>query len=171
MRILVLIIMVINFLIGSAAAIGTSVKIKDEMSSIEESKKSMEEALKSYEGIAADSPEIQAKIKEAKDSLEELPSSGMASISSIIGYLLAILALVTVVFAFMKKELVQKLAFGLIGLSILFWLLTPSIDLGMLGGANPKQTAMVTAIFLVVSGACAFFSYKLYLKKLETATV
>ncbi|WP_025740076.1 hypothetical protein [Aquimarina pacifica] len=167
MRILTLITMVLTFLIGAPLTVATSFKLNDEMEKVEEAKINIEKTLKTYEDTANMNPEIEALVKETQEKMEEFPSTSMASISTILSYILGLLALVIVVFAFMKKELTQKMAFALIGLSVLFWIVTPSIEQGTYGGADPKKAAMIGAIFLIVCGISAYFSHVLYIKKQE----
>lgn len=166
MRNLVLIIMVIAFIIGggSSSTLNLSLKARTKNINYEEladAKKKMNTLEK--EGIdltKSPDPELQKKLEVLKNS----PAKWKITVAGLLGILLGIVSLFMVINAFMKKEIVKKTSIAVVGLSLLLWILTPSIAAGKYSGANPKSIALVAFIGLLIAAGCAFLSYNMYLK-------
>lgn len=174
MRTLVLILMVFTFLIGAGISGALSAKLSKDKEEYESlvvlanesinTAEQMHESLKEMGGEVT--TEMRESLAELKADAEALPSGGALSTSIFLGFIAVLVSLIVVIFAFLKKELTIKLSFVLIGVGVLFWILTPSIEpIGFSRAANPKSLALAGAIGLIVTALLAFFSYKLYAKK------
>lgn len=170
MRVVFLIFMVLSFLVGGTTSGLLKVNIDKrteglDYAAVEKAKQQIEELKK--QGI--DVEKIQdAEVQNSLEMIKKAPQKWQADTASILGMVIALCALVMVVFAFMKKELVTKLAMGVAALSVALWLIAPDIEATMTSGVSPKSMAMVSMIALIICSACAFMSYKTYLKKAAT---
>lgn len=180
MRILTLIIMILAFLVGGACAgilfknienrmgtDGDSQKKEEVYRLVDNAKKQIEELKKQGIDVTKlEDPQIQQSLK----LIESTPPKWKVDYAGKVGIILAALSLIMVVVAFMKKELVTKLSILVAVLSFLLWAITPHIEAGTFSGANPKSIATIALVCLVVASVCAFMSYKLHLKKLQTTS-
>jgi len=175
MRALYLTIMVISFLIGGACAgvlfkniesrmgtDGDSQKTEEVYRQVDNAKTQIEELKK--QGIDITKSE-DPQIKESLELIEKTPSKWKVDYAGKLGVLIAFLALIMVVVAFMKKEIVTKVSLLVVALSLTLWAITPDIEAGAYSGANPKAIALISLVALLIASGCAFMSYKLYLKK------
>lgn len=180
MRVLTLIIMILAFLVGGACAgilfknienrmgtDGDSQKKEEVYRLVDNAKKQIEELKKQGIDVTKlEDPQIQQSLK----LIESTPPKWKVDYAGKVGIVLAALSLIMVVVAFMKKELVTKLSILVAVLSFLLWAITPHIESGTFSGANPKSIATIALVGLVVASVCAFMSYKLHLKKLQTTS-
>ena len=170
-----LVFMILAFLVGGFCAgilfkniekriwtDGDSKKTEEVYKLVANAQKQLDEFKKAGVDITkSEDPEI----KEYVELIESVPPRWKVDYAGKLGIALAVLSLIMVVVAFMKKELVTKLSVLVAVLSVVLWAITPYIKEGMFSGANPKSIALIACIGLVVCSACAFMSYKLYLKK------
>lgn len=175
MRVLTLIFMILAFLVGGVLSVfqfkcienrmgtdGDSQKIERVYTLVDNAQKEIEELKKQGVDVTKiDDPQIQ----ESLDIIKKTPPRWKVEYAGKLGILLAVLAFVMVIVAFMKKGLVTKLSFAVIILSLLVWMCAPDIAAGKYSGENPKTIALIAFVALTISSACAFMSYKLYLKK------
>ena len=169
MRILVLIVMVIAFLIGGGASSMISTNLKARTKNINyEELATMKKLVAQYKADGMDFEKSEdPSIKNALETLEKTPAKWRVSTSGILGVILAIVALLMVVVAFMKKESVNTLSIVVPALALLLLILTPSIESGRTSGASPKSIAVIIFISLVIASASAFYSFKLYTNKIQ----
>ncbi len=170
MRTLTLIIMVLAFLVGGGSAGLLKVNIDSRTEGIDfalldKTKKQMEDLKK--EGVDVNAIQDE-QIKQNAEILAKAPAKWQVDSAGILGMVVALLAFMMVVLAFIRKESVLKLSIVVFALSAVLWLICPDIEAGTFSGANPKSIATISLIALAVCCACAFMSYKLYLKKLHT---
>lgn len=177
MRVVTLIFMILAFIVGGFLSVllhkciegrsgtdGDPQKIEQAYTLLDNAKKDIE-ALKK-EGIditKIDDPQIQQNL----EIINTTPPKWQVVYAGKLGILLTVLAFVMVIVAFMKKALVTKLSIAVIALAIGVWISAPDIAAGKYSGENPKTIALIGLIALTVSSACAFMSYKLYLKKAQ----
>ena len=175
MRVLSLIFMVLAFLVGGfcagvlfknidnrMGADGDPKKIDEVYQLVENAQKQIEAFKKQGIDVTkAEDPQIQ----EYLELIESVPPRWQVDYAGNTGIVLAALALLMVVVAFIKKAFVNQLSLLVILLSVILWYITPYMEEGTFSGANPKTLALIACIGLVVSSACAFMSYKLHLKK------
>lgn len=177
MRVVTLVFMIIAFLVGGICTgilfknienrmgtDGDASKTEELYRLVETAKKDIEQLKK--EGIDVtkiEDPQIQEKL----ELIESVPPKWQAIYPGKLGMLVAALSFVMVIVAFMKKEFITKLSILVAILSILLWVITPNIEETVFSGANPKILALIGCIALVVSSTCAFFSYKLHVKKIQ----
>ncbi len=170
MRIVVLIVMVLTFLVGGLMSAGLTVNIGSKLDRIDyEEIAKMQKMIDEYKANGVDlSTTNDPAVKEALEQLDNVPSKTRAQIAGILGVLLSIVALVMVIIAFMKKEVVKKIGYAVISMAAFIWILTPSIDGGRLSGANPKTIALITLFVLGASAACAIISKIMHAKKSQS---
>lgn len=175
MRALSLTFMVLAFLVGGFCAgilfknidnrmgsDGDPKKINEVYQLVENANKQIETFKKQGIDVTkVDDPQI----KEYLELIESVPPRWQVDYAGNTGIVLAALALVMVVVAFIKKALVTPLSILVALLSIVLWYITPYMEEGTFSGANPKSLALIACIGLIVCSACAFMSYKLHLKK------
>lgn len=175
MRVLALVFMVLAFLVGGGCAgilfkniesrmgtDGDSQKTEEVYRLVENAQKQIEELKK--QGIDISKSE-DPQIKESLELIEKTPAKWKVDYAGKLGILIALVAFVMVVLAFMKKELVTKVSLLVVALSLTLWVITPDIEAGSYSGANPKAIALISLVALIIASGCAFMSYKLYLKK------
>lgn len=175
MRVLALVFMVLAFLVGGGCAgilfkniesrmgtDGDSQKTEEVYRLVDNAKKQIEELKK--QGIDVTKTE-DPQIKESLELIEKTPSKWKVDYAGKLGVLIAFLAFIMVVLAFMKKETVTKISLLVVVLSLTLWAITPNIEAGSYSGANPKAIALISLVALLIASGCAFMSYKLHLKK------
>lgn len=180
MRALTLIFMILAFLVGGTCAgilfknienrmgtDGDSQKTEEVYRLVDNAKKQIEDLKK--QGIDVTKIE-DAEIKENLELIESTPPRWKVDYAGKLGILAAVLALVMIVVAFMKKPLVTKLSILVGAIAVVLWISTPDIEAGTFSGANPKSIASIALGGLIAASVFAFLSYKLHLKK-ATATV
>ncbi|MDR2237308.1 MAG: hypothetical protein LBE92_14390 [Chryseobacterium sp.] len=175
MRALTLIFMVLAFIVGGFLSVfqfkcienrmgtdGDPQKLDQVYTLVENAQKEIDELKK--QGV--DVTKIDdSQIQQSLDTIAKTPPRWKVEYAGKLGILLAVLAFAMVVVAFMKKEMVNKLAVAVIVLALVVWFSAPDIAAGKYSGANPKTIALIAFAALAVSSACAMMSYKLYLKK------
>lgn len=175
MRVLSLIFMILAFLVGGFCAGVLFKNIENRMGTdgdsekLEEVYRLVENEQKQIDQLKKDGIDVtkieDPQIKESLEIIESTPAKWKVLYAGKLGIVLAVLAFVMVVVAFMKKEFVSKLSILVAVLSIVLWAITPYMEEGTFSGANPKSLALIACIGLIVCSGCAFISYKLYLKK------
>lgn len=180
MRVLALIFMTLAFIVGGGSAAVLFKNIDNRMGTDGDSKKTeqvyviLENAQKEIDELKKQGIDVtkidDPQVKESLDIMEKTPAKWKVVYAGKLGILLAVISFVMVVVAFMKKELVTKLSIGVVILALVVWASTPYIEAGTFSGANPKSIALIALIALTISSACAFLSYKLYLKKKSRAS-
>ena len=96
---------------------------------------------------------------------DELPSKGAWATAQIFSYFALLIALFGIVAMFLKGKL-PMIAAALVALvSILLWVLQPSLDAGSLGPANPKTVAMIIMVMGLIGAGCIFGIYNANQKK------
>jgi hypothetical protein len=141
---------------------GDSKKTEEVYRLVENAKQEIDKLKKEGVDIAKiEDPEIQEKL----DLIKSVPPQWKAIYPGKLGILLAVISLIMVVVAFLKKEIVTKLSLLVAVLSVILWIITPDIEAGTFSGANPKSIATIALVGLVIASGCAFMSYKLHLKK------
>ena len=175
MRVLALIFMILSFLVGGFCAGVLFKNIENRMGTdgdsekLEEVYRLVENEQKQIDQLKKDGIDVtkieDPQIKESLEIIESTPAKWKVVYAGKLGILLAVLAFVMVVVAFMKKEFVTKLSILVAVLSVVLWAITPYMEAGTFSGANPKSLALIGCIGLVVCSVCAFISYKLHLKK------
>ncbi|KPE52803.1 hypothetical protein AOB46_02060 [Chryseobacterium indologenes] len=141
---------------------GDSQKTEQVYALVDNAQKEIDELKKQGVDITkVDDPQIQ----ESLDIISKTPPRWKVEYAGKLGILLAVLAFVMVITAFMKKELVTKLSIAVVILGLVVWFSAPDIAAGKYSGMNPKTVALIAWGALAVSSACAFMSYKLHLKK------
>lgn len=178
MRVLALVIMVLAFLVGGVCAgilfknienrmgtDGDSQKTEEVYRLVENAQKQIDELKK--QGIDISKSE-DPQIKESLELIEKTPAKWKVEYAGKLGILIAFLAFVMVVLAFMKKEIVTKVSLLVVALSLTLWAITPDIEAGTFSGANPKAIALISLVALLIASCCAFMSYILHLKKNPT---
>ena len=167
MRVVFLVFMVLSFLVGGGSAGLLKVNIDKrteglDYAAVEKAKQQIEDLKK--QGIDVEKIE-DADVQQSLEMIKKAPEKWQADTAGILGMVVALCSLVMVVFAFMKKDLVNKLAIVVVALSAALWFIAPDIEATMTSGASPKAIAMVSLVALIICSACAFMSYKTYLKK------
>lgn len=179
MRVLTLIFMILAFIIGGALSVfqfkciesrmgtdGDSEKLDQVYTLVDNAQKEIDELKKQGVDVTKiEDPQIQ----ESLDIIAKTPPRWKVEYAGKLGILLAVLAFAMVIVAFMKKEVVTKLSIAVVILALVVWFSAPDIAAGKYSGMNPKTLALIALVALAVSSACAFMSYKLYLKKKVTA--
>lgn len=176
MRIFILIIMVLAFLIGGGGAsalkfniesrIGGRDATSEDIAAIYKEVEEVQKKINQFKKEGIDIEDIKdPSIQESVQLFKKVPPQWKVSTSSILGIVVAVIALFMIVLAFMKKEKVQIVSIAVIILSVLLWLIAPDIKAGTYSGANPKNIALFSFIALAISAGCAIMSYKIYLKK------
>lgn len=167
MRVVALIFMILSFLVGGLCAGILFVNINARMEGVDykqvETVQKEVDALKKS-GVDVTKIEDEA-VQESLEWLEKIPAKWKVDTAGPLGVLVAVLALVMVVIAFMKKPAVTKISLAVAVLALLLWIIAPDIKPGLFSGANPKTIALIAFIGLTVSSLCAFMSYKLHAKK------
>lgn len=177
MRVLTLIFMILAFIVGGALSVFQFKCIEIRMGTDEDSQKTeqvytlVDNAQKQIDELKKQGVDVtkidDPQVQESLELIEKTPPRWKVEYAGKLGILLAVLAFVMVVVAFMKKELVTKLSIAVIILALAVWMSAPDIAAGKYSGANPKTIALIALIALTISSACAFMSYKLYLKKTQ----
>lgn len=175
MRALSLTFMVLAFLVGGFCASILFINIDNRMGSDGDPKKVDEvyqlvenanKQIKTFKKQGVDVTKVDdPQIKEYLELIESVPPRWQVDYAGNTGIVLATLALVMIVVAFMKRAFVTPLSILVALLSVVLWYITPYMEEGTFSGANPKSIALIACIGLVICSACAFMSYKLHLKK------
>ncbi|SDI13721.1 hypothetical protein [Chryseobacterium jejuense] len=167
MRVITLIFMILAFMIGGACAGVLFKNIENRMdgndySVVEKAQKQIDELKQAGIDVTKiDDPQAKASL----ELLEKVPPKWKVDYAGPLGMLVAFLAFVMVIVAFMKKEFIIKLSIIVGILGLLLWIISPDIPGGKYSGINPKTLSLIAFVGIAISSVCAFMSYKLYLKK------
>lgn len=167
MRVITLIFMILAFIIGGACAGVLFKNIESRMggndySEVEKAQKQIDELKQAGIDVAKiDDPQVKASL----ELLEKVPPKWKVDYTGPLGMLVASLAFVMVIVAFMKKEFIIKLSIITAILAFLLWIISPDIPAGKYSGINPKTLSLIAFVGIAISSVFAFMSYKIHLKK------
>lgn len=116
--------------------------------------------LEEIQKMAAMLPEDSSERK----AIEQIPSQGRVLLTNLIILMSLITGVAAVALSFMKKEAAQKVALVLIGVIILGFLITPSID-GGYTKPNPKEIMLLSGVSLLLTGIFVVVKQKMLNKQ------